>query len=331
MVRETQQDKIEETVNLGGQDIRLFSGNYGLSDSIELYNRHGYFGYIDFSKDVELFIKGDVEIYDAAIKELKDDVIEAVNSSLNQLGYENVKYDGLFRIQTGVPDHWLKAIDVSDSFNSDSDDFISDFYGGYSDDNYYVPENFKHNAKLLEHIYSTLNEKYNSIELILDRFIHYFLSTSGYKDAKNVIEHSGLSNNTVNGSQSAYKKAFYDDLVDIIANGKLTRSARDTDIDLIYDVFYRLYNEALENTVNFKYFKGKYSDFIKKLNDSDLKRAKETNDNSKFYVRAMDDEFYIGVQMLLTPNVEEKIEAREITKANVKTLCNSLLKELAKN
>ena len=72
--------------------MKLFK-DYSIERSIELYNAQSYFGALYLSDSVLSLSNPDNEqAYDNAIKTFQKDIVDAVNKSLNSLGYTDMKY-----------------------------------------------------------------------------------------------------------------------------------------------------------------------------------------------------------------------------------------------
>lgn len=316
---------VKENVNIGDKSVKLFK-DYSIERSVELYNAQSYFGALYLSDSVLSLSNPDNEqAYDNAIKTFQKDIVDAVNKSLNSLGYTDMKY-GVHPVSRkyGIQP---KNFEFKGYYFDNPSNQTEEYDKAIDDLNSYTQskeskELFK---DLAESVISILKSKYPNFEELFKSYCDYFVPYYN-RDEDFVDKLAGFLNFTFSANipvsvSILEKKSFYEDL-------KGTKVEKDKDI--ILDAFYTCYNDTLNNTIsNSTKFKGKYADYIRKLNSSNLAKVKQ-NASSLFYFSSNDKGTYIGVNICLTDDTEHKVENKEYSREDIKRLCNSFLKELCK-
>lgn len=320
---ESYQEHIKENININGKSIKFFSG-YDIEKSLEVYNFYGYFAALYLNKDILDLFTADEQTYNSVIEEFRKNIINAVNESLKKLGNEDIKYDihPVSEKYSFQPTNFEYKGPWSRGSDKEYENAIRNLND--SKDDVYSQIDFK---ALVKSVLSILKSKYKNFEDVFRTYGDCFscCENSGNIEADllDYIKYNFTSRLEYMGVDVLDKKAFYDFLV----NG--TKS--DSDKDLILDTFCALYNESLNSNVKLgHFFEGKYSDFIEGIDDSTLSKAKKNN-TSLLYFNNYEGKTFIGVNICVKHTVRDLLDDEKISRDSVKTLCNSLLREIVKN
>lgn len=318
---------IKEDVNIGGKTVKLFR-DFTSEQSNEIYNFYGCFGVLYLSDTVSSLVNTeDEKTYISAIENFQQDMVNAVNRSLDSLGITDIKlekhpvskkyslqpkefkFKGFYR--DNPTDEYLDAIDNSNDYMHSREESI----------NY---------DSIAKSAISLLKSKYSNFGDLFMSYCRYFIYDNSNITRENLVKSFAefiqfdFTYELPSFATTFDKKVFYEQLTG-------TDSTEDSDRDVILDTFYSCYNDTLSlDVVGLSKFEGKYSDYIAELTRSDLTSAKQ-NSSSKFYFNTDNKGIFIGVNVCLTDETIQDARNKLITRKDTKRLCDSFLKQLCKN